>query len=263
MDTIWINRAALALMSAMASSTGALAAQQDEISVYDDGINKPGEFTTEVHVNTTPNGVKTPGFPGEYLTNHGVRVSPEFAYGLTKEFEIGAYFPEAAVDKDGNWLFVGEKLRAKWLPIQPDETAGGVFAGANVELSRLDRHILQSRSQAELRFISGYRAPDWLFAFDPIFAWNLSDGLASATPDFNYGVKVTRKVMEGLNLGAEYYSDIGFLDHVRSWNEQDNRIYAVADIDMKPFVMNVGVGYGLTDAADRWTIKTSFEIPMK
>lgn len=257
-----LTRAALASLLLVAAGT-ANAAQLDEIAVYDDSINKPGEFTTEVHVNGTPKGVTTRSFPGEYLTDRGVRVSPEFAYGLTKTIEIGAYFPELAIDRNGNVLVAGEKVRLKYLPLQPDEKTGGYFAGANVEFARLDRHIAQSRTQAELRLISGYRSPEWLFAFDPIFDWNLSDGPASGTPDFNYGFKAARKIKEGLQLGAEYYSDIGPLNHPNSWNKQDNRVYAVADIDMKPFVFNFGVGYGLTDASDRWTIKAIFEVPLK
>ena len=256
--------AATALFAAIfVASCPALAAQLDEITVYDDGINKPGEMTLEMHFNGTPKGVTTPSFPGEYLTNGGVRVTPEFAYGLTKDLEFGAYFPEFAIDKNGNVIISGEKVRVKYLPLQPDEKTGGYIAGANVEFSRLDRHIAQSRTHAELRLISGYRSPEWLFAFNPIFDWSLSDGFASATPDFNYALKAARKIKDGLTLGAEYYSDIGPLDHVHSWNQQDNRIYAVADIELKPFNVNFGVGYGLTDASDRWTIKTIVEIPLK
>ena len=51
------------------------AAQQDEIQVYDDGVNKKGEFVMELHVNGTPKGNPTPSFPGEYLTDRGIRVS--------------------------------------------------------------------------------------------------------------------------------------------------------------------------------------------
>lgn len=237
------------------------AAQQDEIQVYDDGVNKKGEFVMELHVNGTPKGNPTPSFPGEYLTDRGIRVSPEFSYGLGHDMDAGLYMPELAVDKDGNWLVAGAKLRLKWLPVHAEQT-GGFFAGGNIEVSRLNGRVAQSRSQAELRLISGYRASDWLLAFDPIFNWSLSDGFANATPDFNYGVKLTHKIVEGLDMGAEYYSDIGPIDHPKSFQNQDNRIYGVMDIDMKPVVMNIGVGYGLTDASDRWTLKTSFEVPL-
>jgi len=243
------------------ASLGARAAQQDEIQVYADEANKPGELTLQMHVNATPEGVKTPGFKGEYLTTQGIRVSPEFAYGVTKDIELGLYFPEVAVDRDGNWLFSGTKLRVKYLPLQPDEEKGGYFAGGNLELSDLDRHLDQSRYQAELRLISGYRAPTWLIAFDPVFDWKLSDAVASGTPDFNYGIKATHRIAKGIDLGGEYYSDLGQIDRIRPWNKQDNRIYAIIDIDQKPLNINFGVGYGLTSASDRWTVKAIFDVP--
>ena len=58
------------------------AALQDEIQVYDDAINAKGEYSLELHLNTTPNGLKTGNYNGEVLTNGNTRITPEFAYGL-------------------------------------------------------------------------------------------------------------------------------------------------------------------------------------
>ena len=253
----------VALAVVTASSAPCSAAQQDEIQVYADEINKPGEFTLQMHVNATPKGVTSPNYAGEYLTNHGVRISPEFAYGVTKDFEIGAYVPEYAVDAAGHVLYAASKIRFKWLPIQPDEKLGGFYAGANVELTAANPHIFQPRYQAELRNILGYRSPEWLLAINPTFDWQLESGYGHANPDFNYSIKLTRKIAEGFDIGAEYYSDIGPLSQTYSWNAQDNRIYGVIDIDMKPVVLNLGVGYGLTAAADKWTVKAIFDVPLK
>jgi hypothetical protein len=41
----------------------ARAAQQDEIQVYADDINKPGQFGLELHPNTTPSGRTVPDYP--------------------------------------------------------------------------------------------------------------------------------------------------------------------------------------------------------
>jgi len=40
--------------------------------------------------------------------------------------------------------------------------------------------------------------------------------------------------------------------------EQDHTLYAALDIDLKPWVFNVGLGRGLTGAADDWTLKFHF-----
>ena len=40
------------------------AAQSDEIQVYDGGLAEVGVFNLTLHNNFTPDGVKTPAFPG-------------------------------------------------------------------------------------------------------------------------------------------------------------------------------------------------------
>ncbi len=149
-----------------------VAANQDEIQVYDYTINKPGEFGYEVHLNTTPEGRTFLDYPDEITNNHGFRFTPEFSYGLTKDLEAGFYL-DMETDADGNYHFVGEKYRLKWLPLQPDEKSGGWFAGSNWEYSLVGRQFSQSREVLELRSIGGYKGEDWLLAINPIFDWNL------------------------------------------------------------------------------------------
>ena len=91
---------------------------------------------------------------------------------------------------------------------------------------------------------------------------SLSNGLQSWEPTFIPSVKLNREVLKGISLGAEYYSDLGKIAHMESWNKQDNRIYGTIDVDMKPLQFNFGVGYGLTEASDRWTIKAIIEVPI-
>src|SRR5258708_19832540 len=67
----------------------------DEIQVYTDDINAPGKFGLELHLNTTPQGRTKPDYPGEITPQHGVRLTPEFSYGLNKQFEAPLSFPPA------------------------------------------------------------------------------------------------------------------------------------------------------------------------
>ena len=67
----------------------------DEIQVYTDDINEPGERGLELHVNTTPRGRKTPEYPGDLPPYRGLRLTPEFSWGLTKTLEAGLYLPMA------------------------------------------------------------------------------------------------------------------------------------------------------------------------
>ena len=107
----------------------------DEIQVYIDDINTPGEWGLELHINSTPRGVSKPTYAGEIMNNHGIRFTPEISYGITKTIEAGLYIPMAR-GSDGNLYSAGSKLRLKWLPIQASED-GGVFGGVNLELSQV------------------------------------------------------------------------------------------------------------------------------
>src|SRR3954454_21889370 len=135
--------ACVLLSGALAVCPAAHAALSDEIQVYTDDINAPGEFGLEMHVNTTPEGRETPDYPGEVTPHHGLRITPEFSYGLTKTLEAGLYIPTNHSAGD-NFDVAGWKLRLKWLPIRGDEETGGWFLGANGEYSRLQKKYSES-----------------------------------------------------------------------------------------------------------------------
>jgi hypothetical protein len=81
-----IRRAILALTMlsafALVVPTIAYAYLQDEIQVYDDEINAKGEYSLELHLNTTPRGNQQQNYPGEVVNNNNTRVTPELACGL-------------------------------------------------------------------------------------------------------------------------------------------------------------------------------------
>ena len=252
---IWVIATSWVLLSA-----SAVAALQDEIQVYADDINKSGEMGLELHVNTTPRGRTMPDYPGEITPARGLRFTPEFSYGLSADWEAGLYLP-ALRAPNGDYDVAGAKLRLKWLPIRGDEALGGWFAGANVELSRLAKKYSESRWSTELRIMLGYRDSDWLVGLNPVFGWDLSDGLADGKPDVAFGLKVSRGIGGGSALGGEYYASLGKLGENVPVHRQDHRFYLVADVSRAPWVFNFGVGRGLTAAADRWTIKLIAELP--
>ena len=232
----------------------------DEIQVYTDDINKPGEFGLELHVNTTPAGRSTPDYPGDSIPRHGLRLTPEFSYGINKDLEAGLYLPTVR-EADGSFSASGAKLRLKWLPVKPAEDNPGYYAGVNVELARVDKRYSDSPVSSEVRFISGYRADNWLLGFNPILGWDLSPGYRNGGPDMVMGFKAAHDVAPGIALGAEYYSSVGKLNHPLPHSLQDNTLYLVMDFDRKPLAFNVGVGRGMTGATDQWTVKAIFDIP--
>jgi hypothetical protein len=257
----FIARSALAWAIGAIAAGEALAAQQDEIQVYTYDINRPGEFGLELHLNTTPNGRTTADYPGEITNNHGFRFTPEFSYGVRSDLELGLYLP-MLIDESGDYRYVGIKYRLKWLPLRPREDGEGWFMGTNSELSRVGYKYSQSPWTTELRPIVGYKGKDWLFACNPILDWDLSNGLQSWEPGFVPSLKLSRDVAKGISAGVEYYSDLGRIAHIAPWEKQDNRMFGTIDVDIKPLQFNFGVGYGLTAASDRWTIKAIIEVPI-
>jgi len=251
----------LACAGALALAPAPAKAIADEIQVYTDDINKPGSFGLELHVNTTPKGRATPDYPGDIPPRHGIRFTPEFSYGLSHDFEAGLYLPAGRTPDDS--LFVsGAKLRLKWLPLQPDATAGGWYAGGNLELSNLDKKYSESHYSSELRTIFGYRAPAWLIGINPIFGWDLSPGFRRGGAEFTLAWKAMHDVKPGIALGAEYYDSPGKLAHFLSRDQQEHMLFLTLDVDRKPWSFNVGIGRGMTPATDRWTLKTIFEVPI-
>jgi len=251
-------RLALALLALLCGT--ARAELEDEIQVYTDDINRPGQAGLELHLNTTPEGRGAPDYPGEVTPNHGTRLTPEFSYGVSDTLEAGLYVP-SNFQPNGAWSVAGGKLRLKWLPVQPVDH-GGWYAGENVELSDLARKFQQSRLMLELRTITGYHDQDWLLAFNPILDFNLSPGPGRGNPDFNIGLKAARRIFDGVLLGPEYYSDFGGVRRLDSWGGQNNTLYLVTDVRRGPLPFQLGVGRGLSPGADRWTVKAIFEIPL-
>lgn len=248
------------LAAALALCVTQAFAIDDEIQVYTDDINKPGDFGLELHMNTTPAGRSTPNYPGDSIPRHGFRLTPEFSYGLTRDFEAGLYLPTVR-EADGSLSAAGLKLRLKWLPLKPEEGAEGYYAGVNFELARVDQRYSQVPMASEVRMIGGYRAEKWLIGINPILDFDLSPGYRNGGPDLVLGLKAAHDVLPGIALGVEYYTSRGKLDHPLPYSLQDNTLYLVMDYDRKPWVFNFGVGRGMTGATDQWTVKAIFDVP--
>lgn len=241
------------------ATTGAHAALADEIQVYTDEINAPGEFGLELHAITFAKGRRTPDYPGEVTTDHSLFVTLEPSWGLTQTVDIGFYLPLARDGANGDLHAAGLKGRIKWLPLRGEDN-GGWYAGANLEVGRVARRFNAVRSNAELRILSGWHDDDWLLGFNPVIGWELSDQ-AAGRPGYGFGLKGTRRVAQGVALGLEYYADRGQVGRTLPWQEQDNKLFYVIDVDRKPWVFNFGLGKGLTHAAEKTTVKMIFELP--
>jgi len=248
--------AALALALGPATARAAL---PDEIQVYVDDLRAPGESGVELHVNTTPSGRSTPDYPGEVPPDHGVRVTPEISLGLAPDWDAGVYLPFLHSGA-GSSYFAGPRFRLKWVPLRPAEGGSGWFAGTNEELSFVKTKFEQSHPGLEVRPILGYRDARWLAAVNPVLDFALGGPDRGWRPDFSPCFKLARTVAaNGTALGIEYYAELGPLGQTLPHAEQAHTLFIALDTE-KPIGLNFGIGRGLTDAADRWTVKAIFDI---
>lgn len=239
------------------AAASAAAALPDEIQVYIDDVRAPGERGVELHVNTTPKGVRESEYPGAVRNHQGLRFTPEFSYGTGGDTDIGLYVPTVR-DEFGDLYLPGLKLRAKWIPIHGDEKTGGWYLGVNGEISNVSKKFSASRVTTEVRTIAGYRSETWLIGVNPILTWSLSPGQRESNPELEMAWKLSLSVAQGIALGLEYYAGMGKLRNYLPRDQQDRALYLTADVNRAPWIFNFGIGRGLTDATDPWTIKAIF-----
>ena len=237
----------------LAASSLAIAALPDEIQVYDDSLDKPGESGLELHLNTTPSGRPTSDYPGETVATHGVRGTFEFSRGLSPHFEAGLYLP-TVYDPDHGYTLAGIKARLKWIAVS-HETTGGPFAGVNVELGHVERRFDQATDKLEVRTMVGSTNERWLLAVNPTFELPLNAGARGGAPDLAWQMRALRRFSPDTAAGLEYYADLGRLSHLLPADRMQHTVYGVLETPLPyRFDFHVGVGYGWA-GADRLTVK--------
>jgi hypothetical protein len=226
------------------------AAQTDEIQVYNAEIAEPGVFNLTVHNNFTPDGRKTPAFPGAIVADGSLNGVPEWAYGVTKWFEAGLYLPLYSVPKGGSPELDGFKLRA--LFVEPDAAKQTFFYGINFEFSFNTKHWDPNTYTQEIRPILGWRFGKVDVIVNPILdnSWkgvSRLDFAPESRIDYNFSDKWA--------VAAEEYDDFGELRHFDPANRQTHQLFAVVDYIGKPVNVEAGVGFGLNSATDHLTLK--------
>src|SRR6478672_9648066 len=92
-----------AVGAATVATPSAVWAQGDEIQVYDGGLAPKGVFNLTLHNNYTPDGIRTPAFPGAVVSHGSWNGVPEWAYGVSSWFELGMYLPLYSRDQKMGW----------------------------------------------------------------------------------------------------------------------------------------------------------------
>jgi hypothetical protein len=234
----------------VAATPRVVLAQTDEIQVYDANHADPGVLNLTWHNNFTPSGIPTPAFPGAVVADKSFNGVTEWAYGVTSWFEQGLYLPLYSVDKSLGGTIDGFKLRELFtVPHVADRT---FVYGVNFEFSFNSKHWDANRHTSEIRPIIGWHLKPWDIIVNPILDSSY-DGVKNL--DFAPATRLAYNVTDTWAVAAEEYDDFGPLHQFHAASDQAHQLYAVVDRTSKVLDVEVGIGFGLTTASDKLTLK--------
>ena len=225
-------------------------AQTDEIQVYDAAIAEQGKVNLMIHTNFTPDGRKTPDFPGGIVPNHSDNGAAEWAYGVRDWFEAGLYMPLYSFS-DAGPSFNGFKLRA--LFVKPHAADQKFFYGLNFEFSFNRKQWDARKHTSEIRPIIGWHLKPIDFIVNPIVDNSYLHGIKGL--DFAPSARLAYNLPHDWALATEWYGDFGTFRDLESAGNQFHEIWAVFDKGSKAVNVEAGIGFGLTSAADKVTLK--------
>jgi hypothetical protein len=226
-------------------------AQTDEIQVYDGAIAARGVFGLMLHNNFTPIGLKTPAFPGALVSDKSYNAVAEWAYGATDWFEAGLYLPLYSISKDRGLTLNGGKIRLLFTAPHADDRK--FFYALNFEFSLNSKHWDSERVTSEIRPILGWHLRPVDIIVNPILDYSYDGGLGNL--DFAPAARVAYNVSSRWAVAVEEYADFGPLHQFYSVGNQSHQLWAVFDHSSKLVDIEAGMGFGLTGASDKWTVK--------
>lgn len=254
------GRRAAALLCGCLAGLAPVAARAapEEIQVYMDEMNRPGEIELDVHVNHVLAGDGTPDYPGAESSLHRLRVTPEFSLGLTDTLELGAYLPLATVARDGTLRVDGFKFRLKYLaPHKPD----GFYWGANLELGKVSRRVEANPYNGELKLIGGWHKGRWIAAANV----NIDFVVSGPEPDpvsVELATKLAYRLTPGFAVGVESYNGAGPLRALGRFGSSEQTTFATVDTHIGRFEVNAGLGKGYGTNADITILKFTIGVPI-
>lgn len=226
-------------------------AQTDEIQVYDAAVADKGKLNLMLHNNFTPKGLKDAAFPGAVVSNHAFVGVAEWAYGVTDWFEQGLYLPLYSYSPSTGGTYNGFKIRE--LFARPHADDHKFFYGVNFEFSVNQKQWDTRRYTSEVRPIVGVHLKPVDIIVNPILDTSFTGGFKGL--DFAPAVRVAYNFSEKWAGAVEEYGDYGELRNFYSARDQSHQIWGVVNRKGKSFDIETGIGFGVTSASDRVTLK--------
>ena len=220
----------------------------DEIQVYNAEIAKVGQWTLQQHLNYAIKGRTDPDFEGGIIPNRALNGTPELAYGLTDGGRSASTRRLRSISQSSSCRTRASSVPSSSRPMQPSESFSTARLRVQLRHAALLGDEVEPGDQADHRLAQN----NVEFIINPIV--DVGSGV-NGDVTFAPAARLARNFGENFALGIEYYTGLGPLQNILSFNDQQHNIYAVTDFKIGRWDVNAGVGYGLTQASDRWMVK--------
>lgn len=241
-----------ALAAAAGAAAPALAQDAFEIQVYEAETVPRGRWSLETHLNYVSRG--TTEYDGPVAPTQGqFHTAFELTRGITDDFEVAGYLLLGSYT-GGSYRFAGARIRPR--VSAPKEWGWPVGASLSVEVGFPTKVFEEDGATLEIRPILEKKLGDWQLDLNPVFATALS-GPGAGEWDFEPAARVAFAASKALDFSVEYYGSIPL-----SGGPQVHQLYPGGDVHLsEDVVLNLGVGWGLTDEGSRlvWKMRLGVE----
>jgi hypothetical protein len=213
-----------------------------EIQVYEYETVPKGRWNLETHVNYVSKG--TTDSEGPMAPTEGqFHTTFELTRGITDNLELAGYLLLGSYT-GGSFQYAGARVRPR--VSVPKEWGWPLDVSLSLEVGFPVKVFEENGTTLEIRPILEKKFGDWQIDINPVVGTALS-GPGKGEWDFEPGARLAFEASKALDLSIEYYGAIPF-----SGGESVHQIYPGGDIHFsEDVVLNLGVGWGLTNAGNR------------
>jgi hypothetical protein len=223
-----------------------------EIQVYGSETVPAGSSMVELHSNVAAQGT-TRTEDGVVPSQGAFHETIEITQGWTPWFETGFYL-FTSIQPGGGWEWVGDHIRPRIRA--PESWHLPVGLSLSTEIGYQQRSFSPDTWTLEIRPIIDKQSGPWYVSFNPVFDRAIQGQDAGRGFAFSPDLKISYEVTQRISAGIEYYGSLGPVSGFNPFEEQQQQIFPVIDLNLGPqWEVNAGVGCGLTSSTDRLVLK--------
>jgi hypothetical protein len=232
---------ALALLAARP----AIAQDNYEIQVYGADLVPTGNTMVELHSNYT--------FNGQSMSRHAEHETVEITHGFTDWLEVG-FYAFTSVQPGLGWDWVGDHIRPRISA--PARWHWPVGVSLSQEIGYQRRAYSADTWTWEIRPIVDRRFGPVYVSLNPTLERSLNGANAGAGFEFSPNAQVGVDVSPRVNAALEYYGGFGPIGHFDPFQQTQQQLFPAVNLNLGPdWEFNLGMGFGLTSATDRFLMK--------